>query len=892
MNQDSSFQSFSETPGIIINAIVVTRGNSPEYDRCIESLQNQIYPINKIFVVDISSSLGSKYNPFLVPEISQVLDPNNLSSNNFQQNNISPSNVLFVHANNCFSFSDAINLVINSNLFDPECRWVLTLHEDNSFSPNFLSNLVNKITNSQSIVQIGSKQINPENKELLEVGFEVSTDQEFIPITKPIHFEQQTLDLSEDVFGASLNGSLLFVPYLRETQVADSILGQFGDSQNFATKTKFFQKRVIVAPQAEIEHQQLSKNVLNPKTKVWQAETFSKFYHQLLVHTGFINFLILLKLFFFALFGFLFQPQHYFSFWKVWGKLIKNYSTISHNSKQLHRQSQQQFSEIKNLFLSKKVLSGFNKRSNYETTRQKEKDYIPTEVEYQYIQKKNFQNTILAFLLFFIGAVVSLASNWSLFFETLGGKELISPYFRNVALPWGSYLNWLILLFPAFSGVFSFLLTGVFTKKQLLRFFFALFWMFSPLTLELFTKASLINESIYLLFPLFLMCFVKSIGENQRYFDLKSKKSYWSLLVSMIFANLMFYLAPILLPISVVIILFLIAFLSGGRIQSLLLLISTLLGQIPNFLYIFQDYHPKKFLLYAFNYESYTLNSDLSQNFLDFGNKISTSVNGGVILIIILVFLVALILLFSLIGIFASNVGASNVFLLTILLVGLYIFLIKDQLIWQNESTQSYVDLYPLFSIIAYALFILILLGLDRLNNKGWKIVNNLTSIFLGTFALIIFAFSIKSFQQVEIRENTLVDAIGQEQQLHESYNNVLVIESSNQGKDYDYVLLNTPDLYFDTTQPTKYVERFLNGFSEDEGELSQVVVNLISGINSDETIALLEKYQIGGIELPRSQTLQANYTELISSFNQIEGLRQMTGITNFCYWKVDYENI
>ncbi|MDR2538307.1 MAG: hypothetical protein LBC43_01495 [Bifidobacteriaceae bacterium] len=813
-----------------VAAIIVARGNSIGLKRCIKSIRKQTCSVNQFVVVDVGTTLAQ--NSIQTPTITDSSTQNDIT---------------FFHADFCRSFSDAINLLVESHKIEKSIEWLWVLHDDAYAEPDCLLKQINQIGYSQNLVQVGAKQLLDPGGDLLEVGFSITTSQRYFFGLMPGEMDQHQYDEREDVFGTSLNGALLRFDFVQNSKLADPVLGLIGDSQNVALKSTLMNCRTIVCPNAIIHHQQKTfRNASDSHFNLFKAQTFARYYHQLWLAKTPKRLILWLGLLFTALARAAIDFQHFGTHTIMPWTMLKHWRIISQNRKMIEPKLELKVTNVKKLLTPESTYRRFiHEKKRLQFLNETEK-FQPTVLQAQALVKVRQNNWIVAGLLTLLLTLISILAFRSLLIDLWNGGNLISPVLRRTIQPWQTLFNYLIpLALPTF-GVSGFFGLGTITRNLWLRSFGTLLYAFSPIALSLISSGRISGIVFYILAPIILAEIVKGIGHQRTDLDIPRRRQRWHLFA------------------------------------GLLLALATLTPRLVNLIMLLPNFTRQSWVVLLMDQESYSPNYSIStSDLLAFLPQPLLETNFKLILFIAIGVLVLSIFLrpdlWNLIG----AIVTMSVWLLA--------WVIKDQVVNLLPNQQPvFANVSPYLTIVWLLLLVLSLRGLDYLN-KIW-LRKGLSLVFASVTGSVIAISCITFYSALSLQaqQADTIQSIAYEQQLQSDFPNILVIEQPS-SELIEYSILGHRNLDYFGVFPYQLVEQNQNSPDTEYLELQSTLSQLLTGHADASTKKVFQNHRIGGIEIPASMSGSPYYIQLVANLNQAQGLKPLTSGDQFAYWSLDY---
>jgi GT2 family glycosyltransferase len=230
-------------------AVIVTNGVNPKFLACVDSVVNQSYTPDQIYIVDVAKTPNN---------LNSIIDSANqgLAENNF------PTSITLYHNPSANNFAQAVNSLIWSEYFNHDHSWIWLLHEDSIADPDTLNALINEVQMSETVGVVGSKQIDHDTQSLINVGYTTSASGRRISLIGRDQVDQGQYAKIEDVLSVSLNGALVSLPLFKKLKGLNPLLST-GDSLEFCRRVHLSGHRVIVSSGASVDHYRQSFNELD-----------------------------------------------------------------------------------------------------------------------------------------------------------------------------------------------------------------------------------------------------------------------------------------------------------------------------------------------------------------------------------------------------------------------------------------------------------------------------------------------------------------------------------------------------------------------------------------------------------------------------------------------------
>lgn len=220
-----------------VTAVIVTNGHTPYLRPLLVSLVGHDLLPGRIVLADVSAEgtaqLPSGLSWPVRPEIVRVPGAKNFGS----------------------AVSRALAQV------DPPVReqWLWLFHDDCVVHSGALSALLRVVEYSASVQVIGAKHVRyGAPSDLLDVGYSVAPGGRRFTGVEPGEYDQGQHDGRDDVYAVGLTGALVYRDLWVELGGTDPGFGRYGDSLEFCRRARLHGARVVVAPQAVVEHAQAS----------------------------------------------------------------------------------------------------------------------------------------------------------------------------------------------------------------------------------------------------------------------------------------------------------------------------------------------------------------------------------------------------------------------------------------------------------------------------------------------------------------------------------------------------------------------------------------------------------------------------------------------------------
>jgi GT2 family glycosyltransferase len=757
---------------------------------------------------------------------------------------------------NCHTISQSLNAILASHHFAANIEWIWVIYNDVLADSQCLAQLTSKISFSQNLVQIGAKHKSAHSNQLLEVGFSVTQSQQYFSQLHTPEIDQGQYDAKEDVFGTAINGSLLKLDFVRFTKMASKQLDCFGESQNFAIKSKMFGRRAIIVPSAVIEHRE-NFDFAEPFLLVPEIQSqslYSRYFHQFLIHRPLVSLLILLGL----LLSFpirIFSDRARLKQWAVipW-KMIRNWPAILRARRQLKTNSQLSFSQLKPFWVSNRTYRRFIKDQIHAQRQLELNRFKPTLLQQIELNQIRIRKRLALILFGLILVGVSIYFFHQQILQICLGGNLVSPNLRRTFEPFQSLFNWLIVGSLPLFGIVSFYAAGTLTRRILLRLSAAVIYAFSPISLYLLANPRISAIIFYIVAPLAMAEFLKACGRAQSDLNIPQPPN-------KIHRALAWGLSSVLL-------------LPG--------LLNLILAQISGF-------DVRKFVVLFIDQEAYAPNSMISNT--DLVSLLPQHILDSHWKIIILAAL-------ALLAVIALLAKTGREFLGILVSMGALVLasIIKNQPIGIDTNSPNYPNdlIYANVTWLQTLALIALLSTCIHIVKRLKPIPNGLATSAVTISALTCFVvlgmnLPVVTQLKVEAANSNTIEAIAAEQQTRPDADNILVIEDAD-ADSIKFSVLNRRNLDYFSTFSFEHINSLVYGESNADFLLRQCVSNLLSQQATLEDYQILIDRQIGGIELPRRLKDNAYFPEIISSLNQIPIFNLMTSTQDFAYWSVDFD--
>lgn len=244
----------SKQPAENVLAVVVARrhdgasGLAPSLQETLESLCGQTVPPKSVLVVDASGGGATE-------ELAQSWGKPCEDSSGGSPKTPSPivDRVLVPEADN---FGQAVAAGLE-DLSGPLPAWYWLVHDDMVPDSRALENLLSAAVRSSKIAVVGPKQVAyGDRSRLLSLGIDATQSGRRLLITQPGEIDQGQHDGREDVLAVGTAGMLVEGKAWRSLGGLDPALGPFGDGLEFGRRAHLADYRVVVAPDAIVEHAQ------------------------------------------------------------------------------------------------------------------------------------------------------------------------------------------------------------------------------------------------------------------------------------------------------------------------------------------------------------------------------------------------------------------------------------------------------------------------------------------------------------------------------------------------------------------------------------------------------------------------------------------------------------
>ncbi len=222
-------------PGVSqkVTAILVTRGVTPYLAGALKSIADQRVRPARLVIADVSGS-GS-------------IDPSDLEAAGIACTVIS--------APKAKNFGQAVGkAVADAQVLR---QWLWLMHDDSAAHETALGFQLRPVEYGSSVSIVGAKQVKlGKREELISVGYTSAVGGRRFTGIENQEFDQGQHDGNEDVYAVSLNGALVSLALWHELKGTDPAFGKWGDSIEFCRRARLAGHRVVVVPDAVVEHAQ------------------------------------------------------------------------------------------------------------------------------------------------------------------------------------------------------------------------------------------------------------------------------------------------------------------------------------------------------------------------------------------------------------------------------------------------------------------------------------------------------------------------------------------------------------------------------------------------------------------------------------------------------------
>lgn len=229
-----------------VAAVITTNGVSEHLFKCVDSVINQTYVPDQIYIVNVSSNQE---------DLAKIVDNANTG---LAQNQINTSIILY-NAPKAKSFAGAVNSLIDSVTFNTDNDWIWLLHDDATADKSALQALLEEVVISETIGIAGAKQVEPDTDKLINVGYTTSFQGKRASLIGKEQVDQGQYAKIEDVLAVSLNGALVKRELFTKIGGLNEKVKQ-NVSLEFCRRMHLSGHRVIVGSGATVYHQQKSFN--------------------------------------------------------------------------------------------------------------------------------------------------------------------------------------------------------------------------------------------------------------------------------------------------------------------------------------------------------------------------------------------------------------------------------------------------------------------------------------------------------------------------------------------------------------------------------------------------------------------------------------------------------
>lgn len=260
----------ARNPDRSVLAVVVARdrprGSKPFLTQVLRSVCAQTVQPERVLVVDVSDGSATEALSDVWGKTCAALDGTsdpNLSDTGL--GDTGPGDTGFsgagpilekVDAPNATNFGEAISFGLEE-AGRPTPSWYWLLHDDMVADEDALAELLSAGVTSTKIAVVGPKQVAyGDRDQLRSLGIEATGSSRRSSLTQVGEIDQGQHDSREDVLAVGTAGMLVSAKAWRKLGGLDPGLGPFGDGLEFGRRAHLAGYRVIVAPEAVIEHAQ------------------------------------------------------------------------------------------------------------------------------------------------------------------------------------------------------------------------------------------------------------------------------------------------------------------------------------------------------------------------------------------------------------------------------------------------------------------------------------------------------------------------------------------------------------------------------------------------------------------------------------------------------------
>ncbi|PJI94240.1 glycosyltransferase [Luteimicrobium subarcticum] len=237
-----------------VTAVLVTRGATPWLRRTLAAVHDQVHAPDRVVVVDVTAARTAV---------------------GFDDLQLGDAHL--VPAPGARSFGDGVSVALGDpERAVPDDGWLWLLHDDSVPAPDALDRLLVAVEHSRTIAVAGPKQRrwsggHPDAPtpapapRLIEVGVTTSHAGRRTVGFEPGEIDQGQHDGTEDVLAVGLAGALVRHDVWTALGGTDPDLGPFGDGLDLCRRARRAGHRVVVVPQAVVEHAQLGLRGADPR---------------------------------------------------------------------------------------------------------------------------------------------------------------------------------------------------------------------------------------------------------------------------------------------------------------------------------------------------------------------------------------------------------------------------------------------------------------------------------------------------------------------------------------------------------------------------------------------------------------------------------------------------
>jgi GT2 family glycosyltransferase len=591
-----------------VAAVVVTEGVDDYFVHAMDSVMNQTIIPQKVYIVDVSKTPNN---------LSQIVE----SANQGAAASGLKTSIILYQQPKAGSFATAVNKLVNSDYFDDDIDWIWMLHSDSEPETQCLEKLVKYAQTDDSIGLIGARQLDPENDNLLNVGWKSTKFGQRVAMIGKEEIDQGQYDSIEDVFAVSVNGSLIRTTTLEEIGGLNEKAG-LNSSLDLARRVHLHAERVVVSD-ALVKHWQVNFR----RKSNYQERKFNLIYR---LSTVFLPLLPGMWVYYFVMSLFTSVRQLYsnnrgtisvfmgsyaalFSFRAIWvGRRLNALAKVSPRK------------VLNEFYATRKEVSLIKKDTRLEKAAALWKDYQPTLLETKSL-KATKRKTRIAFYatlallvvlsaIHFAGAIPALISGGHFVADNLkpstagfleafnsatsgytdagfGMNAPVDPVMLLIALLTALTqsvqltLTLIVLLSTVLSGLTAWAASGAATRNNSARMIATLVWATLPVFSTAVDSGRVGAIIAHILLPLVPLLIARGLGKSATDFDIGMPKLNYNFPLLGIVLAFLLGAAPVLAPLFVA--LFLIAGVYNRRfwfalIPSLVLNSWTLIWVLTN----------------------------------------------------------------------------------------------------------------------------------------------------------------------------------------------------------------------------------------------------------------------------------------------------------------------